>query len=52
MFFYREDAAELALGLDTAQWVSITLLLVAAGFARRQLSTSRGREPKKECVAA
>jgi phosphatidylglycerol:prolipoprotein diacylglycerol transferase len=43
MFFFRDDAEELALGLDTAQWVSIALLFVAAGTAVRAKEGARAR---------
>lgn len=40
MFFYRVDSEPLALGLDTSQWISLLLLLVAGlGLA---LSASEG----------
>lgn len=39
-FFARSDSATIALGLETAQWTSIVLILVAAGGAWRCLRSS------------
>ena len=40
-FFVRSDSAGSALGLETAQWVSVALILIAAAGA----SVARKREP-------
>jgi phosphatidylglycerol:prolipoprotein diacylglycerol transferase len=37
-FFLRSDSADLALGLETAQWTSLAVLAVAAGGARLTLA--------------
>jgi phosphatidylglycerol:prolipoprotein diacylglycerol transferase len=45
-FFLRSDSADLALGLEIAQWMSLVLLVVAAAGAwltRRRRPAARGR---------
>jgi prolipoprotein diacylglyceryltransferase len=46
-FFVRSDSADLALGLETAQWTSLLLLAIAAAgawFTRAHRTTRRGAQ--------
>jgi hypothetical protein len=52
-FFVRSDSADVALGLETAQWTSLVLLAVVAAGAwftlpRRPASGGRGWAPARE----
>ncbi len=50
MFFYREDAETLMLGLSDAQWTSVALVAIAglgALWARGSIGRLRGAPPRK-----
>lgn len=47
-FFVRSDSADLALGLETAQWTSLALLVTAGVGAWRTIRPRRGELPPLE----
>ena len=47
-FFVRSDSATLALGLETAQWTSLLLLLLAALGAWFTLGRHSADEPRPD----
>jgi prolipoprotein diacylglyceryltransferase len=47
-FFLRSDSADLALGLEIAQWTSLALLAVAGAGAWLTLRPRQGERPPRE----